>query len=153
MVLVGADEHDGALVGGDRVGQVVAVVECGRDLEAEHTEQLCDGMGGAASAEHDRVLVVRRADTAADDAACLLAQPSCLQSGAGRFGVGVRVQREHDGADVVLDETERPPRRRVVGVDDRSRSVRAVDHVVSPDHRRADVLDQVVWIGGVHDIK
>ena len=73
VVLVGPDEHHGALVGGDGVSEVVAVVERRRELEAEHPDQLGDGVGGAAAAEHHGVFVVGGADAAADDPPGLLA--------------------------------------------------------------------------------
>ncbi len=147
MVFVRPDEHDRPIRRRDRLGEVIPVVECRRDLQAEHAEQLGDGVGCAAAAEHHRVLVVCRANAAGDDVPRLLPQARGLQPGAGRFGVGVRVQRQYDGADVVLDEAERAPRCGVVGVDDRPRPVRPVDHVVAADHRLADVGDQLVDVG------
>ena len=151
VVLVRPDEDDGTLVGRDRISEVVAIVERRRDLQAEHAEQLRDGVGGAAAAEDHSVFVVRRADAASDDLPRFFSQPRGLQAGAGRFGVGVRVQREHHRADVVLDEAERPTGRGVVRVDDRPRTVRAVDDVITADHGLADVRNQFVGIGGGHD--
>ena len=52
----------------------VPVIERGGDLQSHDADELGDGVGGAAAAEHDRVLVVIRADAARDDVACLLAQ-------------------------------------------------------------------------------
>ncbi len=143
-----ADEHHGPIVGRDRFDQVVPVVERRRNPQAEHPEQLGDRVRRSTAAEHHGVFVAGGPDAPFDDGAGLLAHAGGLQSGPRRLGVGVGVERQHDTADVVLDEAERPPRRRVVGVDDGSRAVGPVDHVVASDHRIAHRSDQIVG-GGV----
>ncbi len=142
MVLVGADEHHRSPVGRDLVGEVPHVVECRRDAQPQHADEFVDGVGRAAAAEqHD--VVVGGADTVGDDGPRLLAEASGLESGSRRLGVGVGVQREHRGPEVVLDEVERAARRGVIGVDDRLDPERSFDDVVSPDDRRTDGGDQV----------
>ncbi len=105
VVLEGPDEHDRSLRGRDVVRQVVAVLEGARDAEAEHVHEVVDRPGGTRPGEDDRVRVVG-VDAGADQLACLLAEPGCLQTGAGRLRVRVGVQGEHDVADVVLDERQ-----------------------------------------------
>ena len=147
MVLEGAHEHDGALAGGDLVGQVVAVLELARQAQAEHADQAVDGVGRAAAAEQHGVLV-GGADAAADDVAGLFPEPGGLQPGAGGLGVGVGVEGQDDRAEVVLDEREGAPRRRVVRVDDRAGAEGAIHHLVEADHRVPDVRDEVVGAHG-----
>ena len=62
--------------------------------------------------------LVGAADGVADHPAGLLAEARCLEAGARRFGVRVRVQRQDGVADVVLDERQGAAGRRVVGVRD-----------------------------------
>ncbi len=95
VVLVGADEDDGPLVGRDLVAEMEAVVEVRRDPQAEDADQLGDRAGRAAAAEEHGVLV-GRPDARGDDLAGVLAEPGGLEARAGRLGVGVGVERQDD---------------------------------------------------------
>ncbi len=137
VVLERPDEHDRALIGGDVLRQVVAVVEIGRQPQVHDADQLVDRPGGPRPAEdHAGFLVTANGIT--NDPAGILAQPRRLQAGARRFGVGVGVAGEDLVADEVLDEAQRPTRGGVVGVGDAMRSVRAVHHLVVADDGFAD---------------
>ena len=104
VVLVRADEHDRALVRRDPRAQVPAVVEVGGDAQVEHVHQAVDRGGGPGAAEDHRVALGIAADAVEHEAPRLLAEARRLEPGAGRLGVGVRVQRQDRLADVVLDE-------------------------------------------------
>ena len=78
----------------------------------------------------------------------LLAEARRLEPGAGRLGVGVRVERQDRVADVVLDERQAAARRRVVRVGHAADPVRPRDRLVVADDGRADPVDQRVRRGG-----
>ena len=141
VMLERPDEDDRALAARDVLRQVEPVVEVGGEPQVHDPDQLVDRAGGTGSAEDDAGLVVA-ADRVADDLAGVLAQPRGLQAGAGRLGVGVGVAGEDLVADEVLDEAQRPTRRRVVGVGDPVRAVRAVHHLIVADDRFADPAEQ-----------
>ena len=88
------------------------------------------------------------ADALEHEPARLLAEARGLEPRAGRLGVRVRVERQHRVPDVVLDEREAAPRRRVVGVGHAADPVRAGDGLVVPDHGRADAVDQRLGVPG-----
>ena len=134
-------EDDRAVAARNVLRQVEPVVEVGGEPQAHDPDQLVDGAGGTGSAEDDAGLVVA-ADRVADDLAGVLTEPRGLQAGAGRLGVGVGVAGEDLFADEVLDEAQRPSRRRVVGIRDPVRAVRAVHHLVVTDHGFADPAEQ-----------
>ena len=93
----------GRSVGGDVRVEVVAVVERGREAQAEDADQPVDRPGRAGPAEDDAGVVVA-VDGVRDDLPGVLAEPGGLPSGAARLGVGVGVAGEHLVADEVLDE-------------------------------------------------
>ena len=141
VVLEGADEHHRALLGRDRGGEVVAVVERGRDPQSQDADQLVDRGGAAGAAEHhDRLVVATHGVT--DDPSRVLAEPGRLEAGAARLGVGVGVGRQHLGADEVLDEGQAATGRGVVGVGHAARAVGALHHLVVADDRGADALEE-----------
>ena len=141
VVLVGAEEHHRPLRRRDVLGQRVLVVEHRRHPQPEHADQLGDRTGAARPGE-DHHAVVAATDRLPDDLAGLLAQPRRLQPGAAGLGVGVGVARQHLVADEVLDEGERAPGRRVVGVRHPAAPVRRLHHVVVADHGVADQPQQ-----------
>ncbi len=83
-----------------------------------------------------------------DDRPGLLAQPGGLQPGAAGLGVRVGVAGQHLVADEVLEEAQRPPGGRVVGVGDPPGAVRRLHDVVLADHRLADQAQQRLLLGG-----
>ena len=119
----------------------IAVVELGRDAQAEDADELVD-RAGATRAGEDHHGVVVAADRVADDSAGVLAQPGGLQTGAAGLGVRVGVARQHLVADEVLEEAEGPAGRGVVGVGDPAGTVRTGHHLVVTDHRLADAAQQ-----------
>ena len=141
MVLEWADEDHGPLLRRNLRGQPVAIVERRRESQAEDADQLVDRAGCTRAAEDDAGLV-GAADGVVDDLARVVAQAARLQAGAGRLGVRVRVARQHLVADQVLDESERPPARRVVRVGDPAGAERPPHHLVVSDHRLPDALQQ-----------
>ena len=141
VVLERADEHDRPLVGGDVGGQRVRVLERRGDAQAEDADQLGDRAGAAGAGEDHRAVVVR-ADRLVHQPPGVLPQPGRLQPGAARLGVGVGVAGQHLAADEVLDEPDRAPGRRVVGVRHPARPERARHHVVVADHRLPDPAQQ-----------
>ena len=141
VVLVGPDEHDRPLRGGDPFAEPVAVVELGGQTQVEHLHHPVDRPGRAGAAE-DHGMLVGAADGLPDDLARLLAKPRRLKPGTRRLGVCVRVQRQHDLADVVLDERERTARRGVVRVGDAADSERPEHRLVLSDCGHPDRLDQ-----------
>ncbi len=141
VVLERADEDHGALVGRDARGQAVPVVEVGREAQVEDPDELVDRAGRARPGEdHGRRVVTAHA--LLDDPAGVLAQPGRLQPRSAGLGVGVRVARQHLGADEVLDEVQRAPARGVVGVGDPAPSVRALHDLVVADDAGADAGHQ-----------
>ena len=146
VVFVGSDEDDRPLFGRDLVGQVVGVLEHGRNPETEYADHLGDRTGRSAAAEQHGVFV-GGADAFGDDPAGIFAELGRLQPGARRLGVGVGVQGQHDVGDVVLDERQRATRCGVVGVHDRSWPERPIDHLRSTDHRRSDRVNQAGGFG------
>ena len=80
VVLVRPDEHDRTLAGGHLGGQVVAVVEVGRDADLEAVEELVDGPRRSGSREQDDVVLRRRADRLADDPPGILAEAGRLEA-------------------------------------------------------------------------
>ena len=124
----------GRSLGGIVVGQVVAVVELGRDAQAEDADQLVDRAGARRSRRRSRTVssspptasrMIRRASSRSR----VVCRPVPR-----RLGVGVGVAGQHLVADEVLDERQRPPGRGVVGVGDPARTVRAR---ASPGRRRS----------------
>lgn len=97
VVLAGPHEHDG------RLGQT------------QRLDQLVHGARAPAAGKDDHV-VLRGVDRVPDDVASLMPEEGGLQRGDAGGGVRVAVAGEHLGHDVVLDELQRPPRRRVVAV-------------------------------------
>lgn len=141
VVLERSDEDHRALVRGDVVGQAVAAVEVGGEAQVQGGDQPVDRAGRPRPAEQHDVLLTR-ADRLTDDLASVLAKAGRLQAGARALGVGVAVERQHGGADEVLDEVQRAARRRVVGVGDAPRTVGAVEHLALTDHPAPHALDQ-----------
>ncbi len=141
VMLEGADEDHGSLLRRDVGGQRVAVVEGRRDPQAEDADQLVDRAGRAGAAEDDAGLV-RAADGLVNDLPRIVAQAARLQAGARRLGVRVRIARQHLVADQVLDEPEGAPARRVVRIRDPAGAERPPHHLVVPDHRLPDALQE-----------
>ena len=134
VVLVGSDEHDGAVA----------------RIEFEHAHQAVDRGGRPGAAEDDDVIVAS-VHRAVDDLPGLLAPPRRAPARRRRLGVRVAVHRQDLVADELLDEPERPPRRRRVGVHHAPRTEGpGEDHVVT-DHRVADALDPTVLIPNHRD--
>ena len=92
--------------------------------------------------QNSTALLVGGAHAASDDLAGILAKARGLEPGAGGLRVSVGVERQHHIGDVVLDEGERAARCRVVGVDDRLRAERTVDHLRPADDGLPDGVDQ-----------
>ena len=139
-----ADRHDlrARLPPRQLVGVVlVRADEDDRALEIEDADELVDRARRPRAAEHDDVLLAA-VDRAMDDAPRVLAHRGRVQPGRRRLRVGVRVERQHAIADVVLDERQRAAGGRVVGVHEAARAERPVEHHVVADHRVADPLDQ-----------
>ena len=88
-----------------------------------------------------------RADGVGDDPPGVLAEAGRLEAGPRRLGVGVAVQREDRLADEVLDERERAPGGRVVGVGHAAQAERPDDGLVVADDARADRVDQRRGVG------
>ena len=82
VVLIGADEDDRSFRGRDMRAQIEAVVELGRQADAQHAHQLVHRGRRARAAEDDRVLLVG-SDRLADDAPGVLAEARRLQAGPG----------------------------------------------------------------------
>ena len=141
MVLERPDEDDRALIGGDVLREVVAVVEIGREPKVHDADQLVDCAGRPGPAEDHAGFLVAT-DGIANDPASILTQSGRLQSGARRLGVGVGVTGKDLVADEVLDEAQRPPRGGVVGVGDAMWPVWAVHHLIVADDGFADALQQ-----------
>ena len=141
VVLERPDEHDRSLVGGDVLGQVVAVVEVGGNPQVEQPDQLVDrGRGAGAAEDHGHVRA--GAQPGLDQLTRVLAQPGGLQSGAAGLGVGVGVARQHLVPDEVLEEGQRPTAGGVVGVGYPAGAVRAVHDLVVADHGLTDTPQQ-----------
>ena len=143
VMLVGADEDDGTLVGLDETAGVPTVLEVRRDAKAENADDLVDGARAPGPCKHDDGLVVT-AHGIADLLPSILAQPRRLQSGARALGVRVGIAREHLVADEVLDEGQGAPRGGVVGVGHAAGAVGALHHLVVADHAVADEGQQGV---------
>jgi len=147
VVLVGTDEDDRSLAGGDQRRQAVPLLEPLWNAEAERTHDLVDRAGGAGTAEeHD--IVLRAPDGGVHDAARVVAQAHRLQASGQRLGVRVGVQRQDLVADEVLDEAQRPAGGGVVGVHDALGPERSRQDEVVPDHRTPDQLDERVALLG-----
>ncbi len=144
MVLVGADEHDRALRRRDPGAQVPAIIEIGRDPQLEHVDEAVDGTGRAGSTEHDGMARGIATHALEDQAAGLLAEAGRLEARAGGLRVGVRVQRQDGVPDVVLDEREGPPGRRVVRVGHASHPVRSGHGLVIADDGCTHQVDERV---------
>ena len=80
VVLVGADEDDRSLVGGDVTRQAVARIEVSRDAQVEDADELVHRGRRARTAEDDGVLVAVGAAGLADDVAGVLAEAGRLQA-------------------------------------------------------------------------
>ena len=142
VVLVRSDEHDRPLARRDQPGQVVAIVEVGRQADLEAVDELVDRPGRARAGEQDDVVVLGPADRLADDPPGVLAEAGRLEPGPRRFGVGVAVERQDRVADEVLDERERATRRGVVGVRHPAQPERPDDRLVVADDVGPDRLDE-----------
>ncbi len=105
VVLVRADEHHRPLACRDLPGELVPVVQAGRDAQLEDADELVHRGGRAGPAEDDQV-IVGAADRTMNDLAGVLAQPGRLQAGAGALGVSVGIPRQHLLAGEVLDEVQ-----------------------------------------------
>ncbi len=105
VMLVRADEDHRPLGVRDAPGQLVPLVQPGRDAQFQDADELVHRGGDAGSAEDDEI-VIGAADGVADDLPGLLAQPGSLQPGARAFGVRVGVPGEHRVPDEVLDEIQ-----------------------------------------------
>ena len=142
----GPTKTTGRSGGGDLGAQPVAVVQFGRDAQAQHRHELVDRGGRAGAGEDDRVAGAR-AHRRPDDLAGLLAEAGRLESGTRRFRVRVRVERQDRFADVVLDEGQGAAGRRVVGVRDPACPERSGDRLIVADDRSADRLDEGRRVG------
>ncbi len=141
VVLERSEEDHRALVGRDRVAEVVGVLERRGDPQPQDPDQLGDRTGAARAGEdHARVLVA--ADGVVDDRPGVLAQAGGLQAGAAGLGVRVGIAGEHLVTDEVLQERQRPPRGGVVGVGHPPGTERPRHHLVVPDHRLPDPAQQ-----------
>ena len=78
----------------------------------------------------------------------VLSEPGGLAARFRGLGVGVGIHRHHLVVDQVLDEGQRPPRGRVVGVGDPTRSVWSRHCGVRSDDRSADRVDELGRIHG-----
>ena len=143
VVFERTDEDHRSIIGGDRIGQVVPIVQRRWHSKAEDPDQPVDGIGRPAAAEHDGMLF-GGPDAPTDDLPRLLAEPGCLEAGARRFGVRVGVTGQHHLPQVVLDEGQGATRRGVVGVDHGLGTERTIDHFIATDHRFPDVFDQLL---------
>ena len=123
VVLVGADEDDGA------------------GVEVEQADELVDRARRARAAEDDDV-VLAAVDRPVDGAAGVLPQRRGLAPGRRRLRVRVGVQRQDAVADEVLDERQRAAGGGGVRVHEAARAERPVEHRAVADHRVADPLDQ-----------
>ena len=141
MMLERSDEHDRSLACRNVLRQVEPVVEVGGQAQVHDADQLVDGARGAGSAEDHAGFLVA-ADRILDDPASVLAQPCRLQTGARRLSMGIGVSGQDLLADEILDEAQRPPRRRVVGVGDAMRTIRSVHHLIVSDDRLANPAKQ-----------
>ena len=97
-------------------------------------------------------MTAKRSWSAPNDSAMmpagLLAEARRLEAGAGRLGVGVGVARQDRGPDVVLEESQAASRRGVVGVGHAPGPEGSLEHLVVPDDRAADELDEGVRVRG-----
>ena len=150
VVLVRPDEHHRPLALRDVRSQAVAGVDVGRQSEVEARDERVDRAGRARAAEEHRVLVRVAAACLEDQPAGVLAEPGGLHAGARGLAVGVRVQRKHGVADVVLDRCERPSRRGVVRVRDPAETPRAHDGLVGADHRVPDPVEHRAIVRHAH---
>ena len=144
VVLVRPDEHDRPLAAAGSRPQALAVVEVRRDPQVEDVDQLVDRGRSSPSRRRSPRAGRGRRRRLEDDGA---APPRGSASSGGRsrrLGVGVGVQRQDRVADVVLDERQAAPRRRVVGVGDAADAVRARDRLVVADDRGPDQVDERV---------
>ncbi len=116
--------------------QTVAIVEVGGNTQVHDADQLVDRSSGARAAEDDAGIVVA-ADSIVNYLASTLAQSSCLQTCSRRFGVRVRVARQHLITNEVFDERQRSAGGGVVGVCDPARPVGPVHHLIIADDRLA----------------
>ena len=141
VMLERPNEYDGPFCCGDRVAQVITVVQLRGDTKAEDPDELVDRARAArASEDHHRLVIATHC--IADDPARVLAQAGGLQAGAAGLGVGVGVARQDLVADEVLDEAQRPAGRRVVGVGDAPWPVGSRHDLVIADDGRPDTAQQ-----------
>ncbi len=144
VVLERPDEHDRSLVRRDPRPEVPAVVEVGRDAQLEYVDQSVDRARRSRATEDHGMSRGVTTDPVEHEPARLLAEARGLEARPRRLGVGVRVQRQDGVADVVLDERQASPGRRVVRVRDPADPVRSCDGLVVADHGRPDQVDQRV---------
>ena len=135
-----ADEDHGALGGGDVRAKRPARVEVGREAQVEHVDELVDRPCRAGAAEDHAVVLGRAPDRVQDDPPRILAKTGGLEAGAGGLRVGVRVEGHDLLTNEVLDEAQRAPAGRVVGIRHAPRTEGAVEHGVVADDPSADGL-------------
>lgn len=103
------------------------------------------GAGAAAAREHHHVML-GRVHGVADQVASLVPEEGGLQRGDAGSGVRVAVAGQHLVQDVVLDELQRPARRRVVAVHHFPPAERAAEARVLPNDVVINIFDQ---LGGI----
>jgi hypothetical protein len=141
MVLIRPDEHHGPLPWRDLAEEPVASGEALGQAQFQDADQLADRRGGTGAAE-DHQMISGAADGVVDDLAGVLPKPAGGKARARALGVGVGVPGQHLLADNVLDEVQRPARRRVVGVGDAPRPVRALEYLPVADDSCPDPVHQ-----------
>ena len=141
MVLEGADEDHRSLLCRNLRGEPVAIVERRRKPQSENADELVDRSGRARSAEDDARLV-GASDGVVDDLPRVVAEAAGLQAGSRRLGMRVRIAGQHLVPDQILDEGERAPARRVVRIGDPTGAERPPHHLIVPDHRLPDALQE-----------
>jgi len=115
VMLIGADEHHRPFRFRDARRQLVPLIQPGRDAQLQEADQLADRRSRPRSAEDDQI-ILGPADSVLDHPPRVLPQPARRQASPRTLGVRVRVPRKHRVADEILDEVQRPPGRRVVGI-------------------------------------
>jgi hypothetical protein len=141
VMLIRADEHHRPLRFRDARRQLVPFVQPGRDTQLQDADQLADRRGRPRPAEDDQV-ILGPAHRVMDHPPRVLPQAARLQPGPRALGVRVRVPRQHRVADEILDEIQRPPGGRVVGIGHTPRPERPIHQLTLTDDAPPDPLQQ-----------
>jgi hypothetical protein len=146
VMLVWPDEYDRALLGGDVGREAVVRVEIGREPEIQDLDEFIDRPRRPGAGEDDAVVLGVAADGAQNQPPGVLAEARRLPPRARGLGMRIRIERHHLGPDEVLEERERTPAGRVIGIGDPPRPERTVDHPVVADDGIPDGPKKE-WIG------